>query len=153
MKISGSQWLILIAIDFFLRALLSYGSTLNPVAIIIAIPISLLHLATFFVSYQLARFLKAPSKYDVFTVGLFENIAFSVVFVAYWIFSDRAHRVTSCGGPDVGCDVIEGVITEAGIRTIVIVTIAQIFINLIVVGIVAIHARHLAQVSRSGPEI
>jgi hypothetical protein len=152
MKISGSQWLILIATDFFLRAAFTYGSTLDPSAVVVAVIISLLHLFTLSVSCQLIRCLMSSSTTAVFVMALVENIAFAAVFFAFALYLGKSGRQTSCGGPEVGCEWIEGVITATGVRTMVVIVLFQILINIIVVGIVAGHAWYLARISGAGKE-
>src|SRR5919109_2669919 len=109
MTLSVSRWIAVIALDVVLRAGYVFIFSLNPLNIVVALPLSFIHLVL------LISFIHYLATFDISrrktAVLLLTNLLFVFFFVLAWVYLIKSGRQTGCVRNE--CFWTDGVITSA----------------------------------------
>jgi hypothetical protein len=130
-KVSARQWLIIIFLDFVIRGLYFILTTLNPLALFIALFLSFVSVASLLVANYSTLLFDLRTRLAALIVVVTANLAFAAVSILVDINFIKAGRQTVCIGDDLKCAWQDGVIAPFGVQLIAEYTAIQIIINLV----------------------
>jgi hypothetical protein len=139
MSFSPAQWLSFVVVDIIARAFVFVAMTFNPLVALLALVVSVMHLALLGLSNCAVALLHLrPRASSIATIAV-ANVLFAVVFVTVWVSLIESGKQSACVGVDFKCDWKDGVITWLGVQAIAKQSLIQIVVNavplLIVCGI------------------
>lgn len=130
MTFSGPQWLAVVALDLLIKAVYLLVSTLNILAPLIAVYLTILHLLMFLIARACLNLATLPRRFNIIATLLATNILFAGASVYLWISYAQSRRISDCFGVEMQCQWIDGVITPLGRQTLLSTTCIYVLLNI-----------------------
>jgi hypothetical protein len=138
MNFSGRRWLLTFVLDFFLKGgclyLVGMASELGaaPVSIFfwLALGWSTFHFLSLFLGCSFVALFNLGQALKFWLALVVANILFTGCVVSLWIWSIKGGLETGCSGIEGKCDWVKGSITPDGVRTLAVIAVIVVVINL-----------------------